>query len=212
MKDLPTGTLTFVFTDIEGSTDLAQEDPDQYREAIEEQARIIRRSTSEHGGTVVSTDGDSIFVVFTGPREAIAAVAEWQRELAQLSNPIKVRVGIHTGEGVLGGDNYLGLDVNRAARIAAAGHGGQVLLSQATAALISHQLGADLTIRPLGIHWLKDLTQPEAIHQLLIAGLEDTLRTVANRSSRKSPGPAQQLRREAGSRARSQRSSSGRGW
>ncbi|HEX2421490.1 MAG TPA: adenylate/guanylate cyclase domain-containing protein [Acidimicrobiia bacterium] len=175
MSALPTGTVTFVFTDIEGSTKLAQETADVYRQIVEQHAGLIRTATSRFEGEVVSTEGDSFFLVFRSPKQAISAAMEFQRGFRDHrfphGRPLLVRTGIHTGEGILGGQNYLGLDVNRAARICAAGHGGQVLISEATAALVGRDLSGDTSLRALGSHRLKDLAVPESIFQLVAPGL-----------------------------------------
>src|SRR6185437_12500489 len=127
--DLPTGQVTFLFTDIEGSTTLLQRLGDAYGPLLEAHATILRRAIAEHGGVEVSTEGDAFFAVFPMAADAIHAAAIAQRRLASEAWPdgstVRVRMGLHTGEGRRGGDNYVGLDVNRAARIAAAAHGGQ---------------------------------------------------------------------------------------
>jgi predicted ATPase len=156
--ELPTGTVTFLFTDIEGSTRLLQELGDGYAEVLAEHRRVLREAWREHDGVEVDTQGDAFFVAFSRATDAVAAAARAQRALA--AGPVKVRMGLHTGEPVRGGEGYVGFDVHRAARIAAAGHGGQVLLSQATADL------AGAEVRDLGLHRLKDLSAPERIFQL----------------------------------------------
>ncbi|MGH8925425.1 MAG: ATP-binding protein [Acidimicrobiia bacterium] len=175
MTALPTGTVTFVFTDIEGSTNLAQETAVLYREIVEQHATLIRAAAAQFGGEVVSTEGDSFFLVFRSPKQALLAAIEFQHGFRDHAFPhgrsLLVRTGIHTGEGVLGGQNYLGLDVNRAARICDAGHGGQVLVSEATAALVGRELPSGTSLRPLGSHRLKDLAVPESIFQLVAEGL-----------------------------------------
>src|SRR6266540_4574103 len=144
MPELPTGTVTFLFTDIEGSTRLLQELGDRFAALRDEHAAIIRRAIAEGGGVEVSTVGDSFFAVFRNPVGAVRAAAAAQRGLAthdwSPGPPVRVRMGLHTGEGVLGGDDYVGIDVNVAARIADAAHGGQVLLSEAARALVQHSL------------------------------------------------------------------------
>src|SRR6266513_1933474 len=126
MAELPTGTVTFLFTDIEGSTRLLQELGDGYAAVRDAHAEIIRRATAEGGGVEVSTEGDSFFLVFPNPVGAVRAAVAAQRALAAhdwtIATPLRVRMGLHTGEGVRGGENYLGIDVNRAARIAGAAH------------------------------------------------------------------------------------------
>src|SRR4029450_3066007 len=127
-----TGTVTFLFTDIQGSTRLLQELGDRYAAVRDEHAAIVRQAIEAGGGVEVSTEGDSFFVAFPSPVGAIRAAVDAQRSLAahewSPAPRVRVRMGLHPGEGVLGGDNYVGMDVNRAARIAAAGHGGQILI------------------------------------------------------------------------------------
>ncbi|HEY8871076.1 MAG TPA: adenylate/guanylate cyclase domain-containing protein, partial [Candidatus Limnocylindrales bacterium] len=144
---LPTGTVTFVFTDIEGSTRLATElGPATYGHLLEQHHRLLRAAFAAHGGVERGTAGDSFLVVFRDARSAVAAAVEAQRALAGTSWPadavVRVRMGLHSGEGIAGGDDYVGIDINRAARIAAAGHGGQVLVSDATRALAELDLPA----------------------------------------------------------------------
>ena len=173
---LPTGTVTFLFTDIEGSTHLLQALGTNYRGVLERHAAIVRQALLEHHGIEISTEGDAFFAVFPSAIEAVEAAVAAQRGLAQErwpdGYPVRVRMGLHTGEGRLGGDSYVGLDVHRAARIAAAGYGGQVLLSAGTRALVEAALPVGAALRDLGPHRFKDLNQPEQVAQLLIAGLQ----------------------------------------
>ncbi len=185
MAELPVGTVTFLFTDIEGSTRLVQEIGDRYRSVLEIHHSILRRAIVAHHGVEISTEGDAFFAVFPSAVHAVGATIDAQRGLAAADWPdqlgIHVRMGLNTGEAELGGDNYLGVDVNRAARIAAAGHGGQVLLSDSTRALVESALPQDVHLRDLGLHRLKDLRGTEHLSQLVIAGLSDEfppLRTV----------------------------------
>ncbi|MGH8927089.1 MAG: adenylate/guanylate cyclase domain-containing protein, partial [Acidimicrobiia bacterium] len=175
MVTLPTGTVTFLFTDIEGSTRMLQRLGERYPAVLEQHSEIARNAIAKHEGIVVSTEGDSFFAVFKSAPKALEAVADLQRGLATAVWPdgasVKVRAGIHTGDGTTGGDNYVGLDVHRAARIAAAGHGGQVLVSNPTAVLAEGQLPMRTSLRQLGEYRLKDLTRPETIHQLRIDDL-----------------------------------------
>jgi predicted ATPase/class 3 adenylate cyclase len=175
MTELPTGTVTFLFTDIEGSTRLLQELGDRYAAARDEHAAIVRRAVAEGGGIEVGTKGDSFFVAFPSPVGAVGAVVAAQRGLAthrwSHGAPFRVRMGLHTGEGVPGGDDYVGIDVNRAARIADAAHGGQVILSDATRGLVEHALPEGASLRDLGEHRLKDILHPEHLHELVIEGL-----------------------------------------
>jgi len=161
-SELPTGTVTFLFTDIEGSTLLLRELGDGYTEVLAEHHRVLREEWRRYEGVEVDTQGDAFFVAFARASDAVAAAAAAQRALA--AGPVRVRMGLHTGEPLRSGENYVGYDVHRAARIAGAGHGGQVLLSQATVDL------SDVEVRDLGLHRLKDLSAPERLFQL---GRED---------------------------------------
>jgi predicted ATPase len=156
---LPQGTVTFLFTDIEGSTRLLHELGDSYAEALEEHRRVVRDAFVRHDGVEVDTQGDAFFVAFAKASDAVAAAADARAALSD--GPVRVRMGLHTGEPAVTKGGYVGLEVHRAARIAAAGHGGQILLSQATRDLVG---GAGL--RDLGEHRLKDLASPERIYQL----------------------------------------------
>ncbi|HUO47017.1 MAG TPA: adenylate/guanylate cyclase domain-containing protein [Acidimicrobiia bacterium] len=170
MEALPVGIVTFLFTDIEGSTRLVQLLGHDYISLLETHSRILRSAIAEAGGTVVSTEGDSFFAVFATPAAALAAAVAGQRLIAGTSWPgeakVQVRMGIHTGQGLLGGDNYAGLEVHRAARIAAVAHGGQIVVSQVTAALARDDLPTGSTLCDLGSHRLKDLARPEPLLQL----------------------------------------------
>lgn len=175
MATLPTGTVTFLFTDIEGSTRLLESLGAGYPPVLERHHMLLRAAITAESGTEVSTEGDAFFAVFASAPSAVAAVTEAQRMLAvepwTADAPVRVRMGLHSGEGVLGGDNYVGLDVHRAARVASAGHGGQVLLSGSTQALAVGSLPVGVTLVDLGQHRLKDLSRPEHLWQLSIDGL-----------------------------------------
>jgi predicted ATPase/class 3 adenylate cyclase len=183
-RELPVGTVTFLFSDIEGSTRLAQElGTDRWREVLEAQQAIWRSAFAAHDGTEVSTEGDSFFAVFVSAVDALAAAAAGQRAIQAATWPVeagpgglRVRVGLHTGEGRLGGDSYVGVDVHRAARIAAAANGGQTLISAPTRSLTEASLPDGVTLLDLGLHRLKDLDQPEALSRLLISAVEDDAR------------------------------------
>jgi class 3 adenylate cyclase len=172
---LPTGTVTFLFTDIEGSTRLVQDLGDRWGAVLAEHCQIMREAISNAKGVEIGTEGDSFFAVFPQTSDAVAATAAAQQALAVHTWPegaqVRVRMGLHTGTGQLGGDNYIGLDVHRAARIAAAAHGGQVVLSDATRSLVETALPEGVALRPLGAHRLKDLANPERLYQLDITGL-----------------------------------------
>jgi len=157
--DLPAGTVTFVFTDVEGSTRLLHElGAEGYAAALEQHRRVIREACGRHGGVEVDTQGDAFFFAFPTAPGALAAAADLTDALA---GDVRVRVGLHTGTPLLTDEGYVGADVHRAARIAASGHGGQMLVSSATAALVD---GAEL--RDLGEHRFKDLAASERVYQL----------------------------------------------
>ena len=160
MRELPSGTVTLLFTDIEGSTRLLQELGERYAEVLTEHRRILRAAFSRHGGGEVDTQGDAFFVAFTRASDAVSAAADAQAALAE--GPVRVRIGIHTGEPAVTEEGYVGVDVHRTARIMGAGHGGQVLLSETTRQL----LDATVVLRDLGEHRLKDLSAPQRLHQL----------------------------------------------
>jgi predicted ATPase/class 3 adenylate cyclase len=175
MTDLPIGTVTFLFTDIEGSTGLLQTLGVRYPAVLDEHAAIVRRAVTDGRGVEVSTHGDAFCAVFRSPAGAVQAAVAAQRGLAAhdwAPGPaVRVRMGVHTGEGILGGDDYAGIDVHRAARIADAAHGGQVILSDATRGLVQHALPAGVSLRDLGVHRLRGIADPERLHELVIEGL-----------------------------------------
>src|SRR5262249_39229066 len=156
---LPQGPVTFLFTDIEGSTLLLQERGDEYAQLLGRHRQALRDAFARHNGVEVDTQGDAFFVAFAKASDALAAAAAARDALRD--KPVQVRMGLHTGEPTVTEDGYVGIDGHRAARIAAAGHGGQILLSQATRDLV----GAD-RLRDLGVHRLKDLAAPERLYQL----------------------------------------------
>jgi predicted ATPase/class 3 adenylate cyclase len=160
MAELPTGTITFLFTDIEGSTKLLHELGGGYADVLAEHRRILRDAFAAHDGVEVDTQGDAFFVAFARATDAAAAAADAQRGLAE--GRVRVRMGIHTGEPIRTDEGYAGMDVHRAARIAAVGHGGQVLVSQTSRDLLDDHV----ELRELGAHRLKDLTQAQRIYQL----------------------------------------------
>ncbi len=171
----PHGTVTFVFTDIEGSTELLKRLGDGYAGVVAEHRRILRDEFGARAGTEMDTQGDAFFFSFSRAGEAVAAAVEGQLVLAHHpwphGEPVRVRMSLHTGEPVVGEEGYVGIDVVRAARICSAGHGGQVLLSAATAALVGHALPDGVRERELGSFQLKDIDQPERIYQLDVDGL-----------------------------------------
>lgn len=184
---LPRGTVTFLFTDIEGSTDLVRRLGERYAVARSEHRRLLREAFERHGGHEIDTAGDGFFVVFQRAGDAISAAAAAQRALAAWSEraeaPVRVRMGLHTAEPFLDGEGYVGVGVHRAARICAVGHGGQILLSNATAGVVE-DLGLEgVELQDLGEHWLKDLDRPQRLFQLNLEGLVSDFPPPATRSS-----------------------------
>ena len=173
MPNLPSGTVTFLFSDIEGSTALLKELGDeQYAELLRTHRRIVRETFGLYHGQEIDTQGDAFFYSFHRAREAVAAAVTVQRQHAEEAWPqgvtVRVRLGLHTGEPAVGDDGYTGLDVVRASRIAAVGRGGQVLLSDTTRAIVAGDLPDGVSIRSLGDQPLKDIDQPEPLHELHI--------------------------------------------
>jgi predicted ATPase/class 3 adenylate cyclase len=160
VRELPTGTVTFLFTDIEGSTRLLDELGEGYAEVLAEHHRVVRKAIGEHGGVEVDTQGDAFFVSFARASDAVAAASSAQEALTDTG--LRVRMGIHTGEPLLAGTGYIGMDVHRAARVMSAGHGGQVVLSQTTRDLLDDAF----ELLDLGEHRLKDLSAPQRLFQL----------------------------------------------
>ena len=177
LSDYPTGTVTFLFTDIEGSTRLVQNLGDGYPPLLEQHHDIVRSAVGANDGMVVSTEGDSFFAVFPEAPAALRAAVEAQLALEGHPWPddarIRVRMGLHTGEGRIGAGSYVGIEVHRAARIGSAGHGGQVLISASTAQLCERALPPEVSLTDLGDHRLKDLMQPERIFQVVHPALAD---------------------------------------
>ena len=171
MPDLPTGTVTFLFTDIEGSTELVGKLGDAYSAAMADHRRILREAVAASNGQEVDARGDEFFAAFQRTRDAVTAALAGQRDLAAHEwpgdTPLRVRVAIHTGEPLLGESGYEGLDVHRVARICAAGHGGQVLVSQTTRNLLEAGQVPEAEFQDLGEHELRGLPRPERIFQVL---------------------------------------------
>ncbi|HLZ47263.1 MAG TPA: adenylate/guanylate cyclase domain-containing protein, partial [Candidatus Limnocylindria bacterium] len=170
MSALPSGTVTFLFTDVESSTKLLQAQPRAYAKAIARHHEILAAAVERHGGVVFETVGDAVYAAFAKPADALAAAVDGQRDL--LSEPwaelgaLRVRMGLHTGEVEVRGDHYFGAVMYRCARIMSAAHGGQLLLSLATAELVA-DADASVALRDLGTHRLKDLQRPEHLLQLM---------------------------------------------
>jgi class 3 adenylate cyclase len=178
VRELPSGTVTFLFSDIEGSTRLLKELGDGWGDVIGEHNRLLREAFSAAGGGEVDRQGDAFFAVFPRATGALAAAAQAQRALAAHEWPggasLRVRMGVHTGEPHVGEEGYLGLDVVRAARICAAANGGQVLVSETTAAL---GRGDEFELADLGEHRLKDFDEPQRLWELLVPGVDRTATT-----------------------------------
>src|SRR4051794_23084233 len=174
-RALPTGTVTFLRTDVEGSMRLVRELGAAWDDVNAAHISLIRDAVSEHGGVVVRTEGDAAFAVFPEARAAVTAAIDAQRALGARDWPdgvdLRVRMGLHSGEAYLAGDDYGGFEVNRAARIAAAGHGGQILLSDPTRALVADALPEGVDLRDLGTHALRDVPRPEHLYALDVPGL-----------------------------------------
>lgn len=185
---LPTGTVTFLFTDIEGSTKLVHALGDSYEAVLERHHVLMRAAIEGCGGIEVATEGDSFFVVFTSADAAIESAVAAQRNLTSENwgegVEVRVRMGLHTGAGKLVGDNYGGIDVHRAARISSAAHGEQILLSEATQALVAQSLPDGIRLIDLDRHELKDLEQPEHLYQLCVDGLRTEFPPPRSKSAR----------------------------
>lgn len=176
MADLPGGTVTFAFTDIEDSTELLKRLGDDYREVLTTHRRIVRDAFAARDGIEIDTQGDAFFYVFARARDAVSAAVDAQREHAVATWPggveVRVRMGLHTGEPALHEEGYVGLDVVRAARICTVGRGGQILLSETTRALVGSVLPDGVSVFPLGQRHLRGIDEPERVFEVAIDGLE----------------------------------------
>jgi class 3 adenylate cyclase len=175
VSSLPSGTVTFLFTDIEGSTGLLRELGDRYADVLGHERSILRETLTGAGGREIDTQGDAFFFSFTRARDAVTGAVAAQRALAENDWPdgvdVRVRMGLHTGEPSVGDEGYVGLDVVRAARICSAGHGGQILLSETTRALLGGALPDGAALNDLGTQSLKDVGE-ERLYQLTVDGRE----------------------------------------
>ncbi len=175
MPRLPTGTVTFLFTDIEGSTLLLERLREQYAGVLVQHHRLLHGTFEKHGGHEIDTQGDAFFVAFARAKAAAQAALEAQRAIAAHSWPqgveLRVRMGLHTGEPLVTTTGYFGMDVHRAARVCAAGYGGQILLSESTRVLVGNDLPEGVSLRNLGEHRLKDLARPERLFQIVATDL-----------------------------------------
>jgi class 3 adenylate cyclase len=179
VREIRSATATFLFTDIEGSTQLLRSHRTEYAQILADHHRILREQFAQYGGAQVDNQGDAFFVAFGRARDAVLCAAACQRELARWAWPsgatVRVRMGIHTGEAELAAERYVGLSVHRAARISGVGHGGQILVSQTTAALLEDEDDLPgIVLKDLGEYSLKDLTRPARLYQVDVDGLEET--------------------------------------
>jgi len=175
MAKLPTGTVTFFFSDIEGSTRLLESLGGEYSAVLERHHALIREAFAAHGGTEFGTEGDSFFAVFGTATDAIAAAVDIERSIGAEAwpgeTPVRVRIGLHTGEGRIAADSYVGLDVHRASRIMSAAHGEQILASEATRTLAERALPEGVELHDLREHRLRDLSGSERLYQVTAPGL-----------------------------------------
>jgi predicted ATPase/class 3 adenylate cyclase len=175
VPSLPTGTVTFLFTDIEGSTTLLQRLGDRYAQILADQRRLLRAAFQSLGGHEVSAEGDASFVAFPRAKDAVEAAVAAQKAIASHAWPegaqVRVRMGLHTGEPLSTDMGYIGMDVHQASRICSAGHGGQILISDATQALVANDLPEGVSLRDLGEHRLKDLAHRHRLFQVTAADL-----------------------------------------
>lgn len=175
MSRLPTGTVTFLFTDIEGSTRLLEHLGPRYSDVLVDYRGLLRGAFQERSGREVDTQGDGLFYAFGNAKDGVAGAIAAQRAAAAHPWPdglaVRIRMGMHTGEPLLTEAGYIGMDVYRAARICSVGHGGQILISAQTSSLVQDEAPDQATLVDLGEHRLKDLSRPERIFQIAILGL-----------------------------------------
>jgi class 3 adenylate cyclase len=196
VAQLPAGTVTFVFTDLEGSTSLVKKLGDGYGDVLSQHRRIVREVFGRSGGTEIDTQGDAFFYAFPRAREAVTASVEVQRAHAAAEWPagatVRVRIGLHTGEPAVGEEGYHGLDVVRAARICTVARGGHVLMSETTRALVGSSLPDGVSVFPIGERHLKGIDEPERVFELDIEGVEATPedKPARRRGPKRSPGPS----------------------
>jgi len=177
MATRPTGTVTFVFTDLEGSTALVKQLGERYGDVLSQHRRIVRDAFGAAGGSEIDTQGDAFFYAFPRAREAVTASVDVQRRHAEAEWPdgavVRVRIGLHTGEPAVGDEGYHGLDVVRAARICTVARGGNVLMSETTRALVGSTLPDGVSVFPLGERHLKGIDEPERVYELEIEGVTE---------------------------------------
>jgi class 3 adenylate cyclase len=174
MSGLPSGTVTFAFSDIEGSTSLLKALGDRYGDVLSGHRSLMRESFTSHGGVEIDTQGDAFFFAFPRARDAVSAAVDAQRRHAShdwpSSHPVRVRMGLHTGEPAVGSEGYHGIDVVRAARLCTIARGGQVIVSETTRALVGSSLPEGVAVHMLGERRLKDIEEPERVFELEIDG------------------------------------------
>jgi class 3 adenylate cyclase len=190
----PRGTVTFLFSDVEGSTRLLRElGAARYAEMLAEHDRLLRGAFRQHSGEELGKQGDAFFVAFGSAADAVAAARDAQRALAEQpwGESFRVRMGIHSGEPLSTPGGYAGIDVHRGARIAATARGGQIVASAATHELVRDALPAHVELRDLGEHRLRDLGRPERLYQVLVEGLPEELRAVRSLEARATNLPVQ---------------------
>ncbi|MBV8491356.1 MAG: adenylate/guanylate cyclase domain-containing protein, partial [Candidatus Eremiobacteraeota bacterium] len=195
-KNLPTGTVTFLFTDIEGSTKLWERAPDAMRAALADHDAILRETTERNQGVVFKTVGDAFCCAFASAEHAIVTAIDVQRQLSGHGWPpdvgtLRVRMGIHSGSAVERDGDYFGPTLNRVARLMSIAHGAQVLVSESTASLLRDSLPIEIILRSLGEHRLKDLARAEPTYQLVADGLQDRFPALASLDSRPNNLPSQ---------------------
>ena len=195
MPELPRGTVTFAFTDIEGSTALLKKLGDGYRDVLARHRQLVREAVTASGGIEIDTQGDAFFFVFARARDAVAAAVEVQRSHTAATWPegisVRVRIGLHTGEPAVHEEGYLGLDVVRAARICTVGKGGHILLSETTRALVGSALPEGVSIFPVGERHLRGIDEPERVYELEIAGVDGAEEAVVQAEPTTAAEPAQ---------------------
>jgi class 3 adenylate cyclase len=199
LSELPAGNVTFLFTDVEGSTKLLAALGEKYRDAMHEHRRLVTAAVEGADGIVYGFFGDAVSAVFGSAADAVDAATTGQRFFADAAWPdearVRIRIGIHAGDAIVESDEYLGLDVHRTARICAAAHGGQVLLSESAYGSLG-ALPHGVAFRDLGAHQLKDLPEPDRLYQLQITGLRNDfppLRIAAESAATQSAGGSGRL-------------------
>ena len=207
MAELPVGTVTFVFTDVEHSTELLKRLGDGYKDVLTAHRRIVREAFGARDGVEMDTQGDAFFFVFPRAKDAVSAAVDVQRVHAAHEWPdgehVRVRIGLHTGEPAIHEEGYVGLDVVRAARICTVGQGGQILLSETTRALIGSGLPDGVSVFPLGQRHLRGIDEPERVYEVAIDDLEQEDRQPAAPAPEASPPavpPEDELARDLSTR------------